>query len=85
MPIYYCLEAGAQKDKKSHAVNSDPRSWDDITVSFEFKEGNGNAERKDRVSLYHILHSDPCRCATFDVTTENIMMRFWFSCRAVTV
>ncbi|KAI6040162.1 hypothetical protein EDC04DRAFT_2678916 [Pisolithus marmoratus] len=88
MPICYCLEAGAQKDKKSHAVNSDPHSWDDIVVSFEFKKGNRNEQRKDddkKVSLYHTVHGDPCRRATFGVTIENTMMRFWFTCRAVTL
>ncbi|KAI6021147.1 hypothetical protein EDC04DRAFT_2901404 [Pisolithus marmoratus] len=79
-----------QNDKKNHAKNSNPDSWDDIAVSFKFKKGNGNAERKDddkKVvwSLHHIMRSDPCRRATFGVTIENTSMRLWFTCRAVTL
>ncbi|KAI6111330.1 hypothetical protein F5141DRAFT_1003871, partial [Pisolithus sp. B1] len=36
-------------------------------------------------SLHHIMRSDPCRRATFGVMTENTKIRFWFTCRAVTL
>ncbi|KAI6046783.1 hypothetical protein EDC04DRAFT_1249500 [Pisolithus marmoratus] len=80
----------AQVNKEDHAQNSNPDSWDDIVVSFELKKGNGDAERKDNDkqvvwSLYHIMRSDPCRRATFGVTIENTKLRFWFTCRAVTL
>ncbi|KAI6156760.1 hypothetical protein BKA82DRAFT_4049448 [Pisolithus tinctorius] len=36
-------------------------------------------------SLHHIMHSDPRRRATFGVTIENMEMRFWFACQAITL
>ncbi|KAI6106374.1 hypothetical protein EDD16DRAFT_189237 [Pisolithus croceorrhizus] len=68
-----------------------PNSWEDITVSFEFKKGTrGNSDSKDddkKViwSLHHIMRSDPCHRATFGVTIESTEMKFWFTCRAVTI
>ncbi|KAI6038241.1 hypothetical protein EDC04DRAFT_3113831 [Pisolithus marmoratus] len=59
----------AQLNKKNHAKNSNPDSWNDIA--------------KIVWSLHHIMRSDPCRRATFGVTIENTSMRFWFTCRAV--
>ncbi|KAI5994284.1 hypothetical protein F5J12DRAFT_962663 [Pisolithus orientalis] len=81
---------GVQEAKKNEAEGSDHDSWDDIAVSFEFKKGDGTAEREDddkKViwSLHHIMRSDPCRRATFGVTIENTQTRFWFTCRAVTL
>ncbi|KAI6110909.1 hypothetical protein EDD16DRAFT_1522009 [Pisolithus croceorrhizus] len=76
--------------KMAHTSKKSPDSWDDIVVSFEFKKGNTDTDRKDddqKVvwSLHHIMRGDPCRRATFGVTIENTEMRFWFTCRAVTL
>ncbi|KAI5996896.1 hypothetical protein F5J12DRAFT_725499 [Pisolithus orientalis] len=72
--------------KKNSAKNSDHDSWYDIAVSFEFKKSDGTAERKYVIwGLHHIMRSDPCRRAAFGVTIENTEMRFWFTCRAVTL
>ncbi|KAI6111315.1 hypothetical protein F5141DRAFT_776336 [Pisolithus sp. B1] len=79
-----------QGGKKIQAKHSDSGSWDDIVVSFEFKKSEGDAEGEDcekRViqSLHHIMYSDPCRRATFGITTEDAQMKFWFTCRAATL
>ncbi|KAI6111275.1 hypothetical protein F5141DRAFT_1046996 [Pisolithus sp. B1] len=77
--------------KKAHASEELPDSWDDIAVSFEFTKGTGGIadgkddDRKVIWSLHHIMRSDPCRRATFGVTIENTEMRFWFTCRAITL
>ncbi|KAI6037151.1 hypothetical protein BKA83DRAFT_4486123 [Pisolithus microcarpus] len=31
------------------------------------------------------MRSDPCRRATFGITTEDTQMKFWFTCRAATL
>ncbi|KAI6017652.1 hypothetical protein BKA83DRAFT_211114 [Pisolithus microcarpus] len=77
----------AQGDKKKH---TDSDSWDDIVVSFGCKNNEEDAEREDhdkRIvwSLLHITGSDPCRRATFGITTEDTQMKFWFTCRAATL
>ncbi|KAI6140067.1 hypothetical protein EDD17DRAFT_1499893 [Pisolithus thermaeus] len=73
-------------EDKAHTGKKLPDSWDNITVSFEYKKGNGDTDRKDVIwSLHHIMRGDPCRRATFGVTIENTEMRFWFTCRAVTL
>ncbi|KAI6110903.1 hypothetical protein EDD16DRAFT_1809300 [Pisolithus croceorrhizus] len=77
-------------EDKAHTGKKLPDSWDNITVSFEYKKDNGDTDCKDdgqRViwSLPHIMRGDPCRHATFGVTIENMEMRFWFTCRAVTL
>ncbi|KAI6154649.1 hypothetical protein BKA82DRAFT_1005590 [Pisolithus tinctorius] len=81
---------GVQEAKKNEAKGSDHDSWDDIAVSFEVKKSDEAAEREDNDkkviwSLHHIMRSDPCRRATFGVTIENTQMKFWFTCRAVTL
>ncbi|KAI6110910.1 hypothetical protein EDD16DRAFT_1897766 [Pisolithus croceorrhizus] len=75
------------KSKKAHASDKFSDSWDDIAVSFELKKGTGAiADGNDVIwSLQHIMRSDPCRRATFGVKIENTEMRFWFTCRAVTL
>ncbi|KAI6111271.1 hypothetical protein F5141DRAFT_985141, partial [Pisolithus sp. B1] len=76
---------------RAHTNKKFPDSWEDITVSFEFKKGTrGNSDSKDddkKViwSLHHIMRSDPCHRATFGVTIESTEMKFWFTCRAVTI
>ncbi|KAI6107333.1 hypothetical protein EV401DRAFT_1892135 [Pisolithus croceorrhizus] len=75
------------EDKEVHTSNELSDSWDNVAVSFEFKKGTqGKTGCKDVIwSLHHIMHSDPRRRATFGVTIENTEMRFWFTCRAVTL
>ncbi|KAI6017109.1 hypothetical protein EDC04DRAFT_2902739 [Pisolithus marmoratus] len=80
----------AQERNKNDNKNSNLNSWDDIAVSFEFKNDDGDVEYEDvdtRIirSLHHIMSSDPCRRATFGVTIDNADMKFWFTCRAVTL
>ncbi|KIK14550.1 hypothetical protein PISMIDRAFT_116830 [Pisolithus microcarpus 441] len=77
----------AQGDKKK---NTDSDSWDDIVVSFECKKNEEDTEREDhdkRIvrSLHYIMGRDPCRRATFGITTEDTQMKFWFTCRAATL
>ncbi|KAI6111282.1 hypothetical protein F5141DRAFT_1113645 [Pisolithus sp. B1] len=77
-------------EDKAHTGKKLPDSWDDITISFEYKKGNRDADRKDddqKViwSLHHIMRGDPCCHAMFGVMIENTEMRFWFTCRAVTL
>ncbi|KAI5993486.1 hypothetical protein EDD15DRAFT_896360 [Pisolithus albus] len=80
------------REKKSIDDKTDTSndSWNDIAVSFEFKKGTGEEDRKDDEkkvisSLHHIMRSDPCRRSTLGVTIENTQMRFWFTCRAITL
>ncbi|KAI6016905.1 hypothetical protein BKA83DRAFT_4329397 [Pisolithus microcarpus] len=80
------------REKKSIDDKTDTSndSWNDIAVSFEFKKGTGEANRKDDEkkviwSLHHIMRSDPCRRSTLGVTIEDTQMRFWFTCRAITL
>ncbi|KAI5984940.1 hypothetical protein EDD15DRAFT_2374621 [Pisolithus albus] len=80
------------REKKSIDDKTDTSndSWNDIAVSFEFKKGTGEEDREDDEkkvisSLHHIMRSDPCRRSTLGVTIENAQMRFWFTCRAITL
>ncbi|KAI6016909.1 hypothetical protein BKA83DRAFT_4329447 [Pisolithus microcarpus] len=80
------------REKKSIDDKTDTSndSWNDIAVSFEFKKGTGEEDRKDDEkkviwSLHHIMRSDPCRRSTLGVTIEDTQMRFWFTCRAITL
>ncbi|KAI6017518.1 hypothetical protein EDC04DRAFT_2943106 [Pisolithus marmoratus] len=82
--------AGFDTELRDSKLSKDMMFNSPFEFSFKFKKGNGCKERKDddkKViwSLHHIMHSDPCRHATFGVTIENTMMRFWFTCRAVTL
>ncbi|KAI5993511.1 hypothetical protein EDD15DRAFT_2576181 [Pisolithus albus] len=78
-------------DDKTDTINDSHRgSWNDIAVSFEFKKGTGEEdceEDDEKVisSLHHIMRSDPCRRSTLGVTIEDTQMRFWFTCRAITL
>ncbi|KAI6017110.1 hypothetical protein EDC04DRAFT_2576906 [Pisolithus marmoratus] len=72
----------SQESNKNHANNSNPDSWDNIAVSFQFKRVTGMRNAK---TLHHIMSSDPCRRAIFGVTIDNTEMKFWFTCRAVTL
>lgn len=63
----------AQGDNKNNAKNSDPDTWYDIAVSFEFKGCHGDDEHKDddkKVvwSRHRVMRSDPCCRAVFGVT-----------------
>ncbi|KAI5993491.1 hypothetical protein EDD15DRAFT_2548104, partial [Pisolithus albus] len=77
-------------DKTDTSNDSHRHSWNDIAVSFEFKKGTGEEDREDDdekviSSLHHIMRSDPCRRSTLGVTIEDTQMRFWFTCRAITL
>ncbi|KAI5993493.1 hypothetical protein EDD15DRAFT_2367230 [Pisolithus albus] len=81
---YLLLREKKSIDDKTDTSND---SWNDIAVSFEFRKGTGEEDRKDKVisSLHHIMRSDPCRRSTLGVTIEDTQMRFWFTCRAITL
>ncbi|KAI5993484.1 hypothetical protein EDD15DRAFT_2529981 [Pisolithus albus] len=84
---YLLLREKKSIDDKTDTSND---SWNDIAVSFEFKKGTGEKDREDDEkkvvwSLHHIMRSDPCRRSTFGVTIEDTQMRFWFTCRAITL
>ncbi|KAI5984943.1 hypothetical protein EDD15DRAFT_2532928 [Pisolithus albus] len=88
---YLLLREKKSIDDKTDTSNDLHRhSWNDIAVSFEFKKGTGDEDREDDdkkviSSLHHIMRSDPCRRSTLGVTMENTQMRFWFTCRAITL
>ncbi|KAI5993508.1 hypothetical protein EDD15DRAFT_899602 [Pisolithus albus] len=88
---YLLLREKKSIDDKTDTSNDFHRhSWNDIAVSFEFKKGTGEEDREDDdkkviSSLHHIMRSDPCRRSTLGVTMENTQMRFWFTCRAITL
>ncbi|KAI5993507.1 hypothetical protein EDD15DRAFT_899625 [Pisolithus albus] len=84
---YLLLREKKSIDDKTDTSND---SWNDIAVSFEFKKGTGEEdceEDDEKVisSLHHIMRSDPCRRSTLGVTIEDTQMRFWFTCRAITL
>ncbi|KAI6032186.1 hypothetical protein BKA83DRAFT_4210425 [Pisolithus microcarpus] len=91
-PDAYLLlrEKKSINDKTDTSNDSHRDSWNDIAVSFEFKKGTGEEDCEDddekvMWSLHHIMRSDPCRRSTFGVTIEDTQMRFWFTCRAITL
>ncbi|KAI5993502.1 hypothetical protein EDD15DRAFT_2529998 [Pisolithus albus] len=84
---YLLLREKKSIDDKTDTSND---SWNDIAVSFEFKKGTGEEDceeddEKVMRSLHHIMRSDPCRRSTLGVTIEDTHMRFWFTCRAITL